>query len=183
MSKPLVLLYCGSFSPISVAHLRSIEVGKNYLEKQGYTVTVIISPVGDAYKKKDLLPAAQRIEILQLAAKNSDYIQVSDWESKREEYTRTLLVLQHFSEENPGVPVRLLCGSDLLESFNMPGVWADEDVMIINEFNFLVRIINNHLQMEAIVKDFGLIVLTRGDNIDSTIEACKHLANYKVLMV
>jgi len=34
---------------------------------------------------------AQRIEILQLvAAKNSGYIQVSDWESKREEYKTTL---------------------------------------------------------------------------------------------
>ena len=129
IERPIIILYCGSFSPISVAHLRSIEVAKHHLEKEGFTVTVIISPVGDAYKKKDLLPASQRLDLLQLAVTNLDYIKISDWECNQDVFIRTLLVLEHFAEENPGVPVKLLCGSDLLESFNIPGVWTEQDVI------------------------------------------------------
>ena len=29
------------------------------------------------------------------------------------------------------VQVKLLCGGDLLESFDVPGLWADEDVSVI----------------------------------------------------
>lgn len=40
------------------------------------------------------------------------------------------------------VQIKLLCGSDLLESFGTPGLWADEDI-------------------EAIVGQHGLVVITR----------------------
>lgn len=38
--------------------------------------------------------------------------------------------------------VMLLCGTDLLESFTRPGVWAPEDI-------------------EAICRDFGVVCITR----------------------
>jgi nicotinic acid mononucleotide adenylyltransferase len=45
------------------------------------------------------------------------------------------VVLQYFDRkinenrsEEDRLQVMLLCGSDLLASFNTPGVWADEDV-------------------------------------------------------
>jgi len=40
-------------------------------------------------------------------------------------FTRLTLILST-GETKP--QVMLLCGSDLLESFNKPGVWSDEDV-------------------------------------------------------
>jgi nicotinic acid mononucleotide adenylyltransferase len=48
---------------------------------------------------------------------------------------RVKVVLQYFDRkinenrsEEDRLQVMLLCGSDLLASFNTPGVWADEDV-------------------------------------------------------
>ncbi|KAK4875167.1 hypothetical protein RN001_011589 [Aquatica leii] len=43
---------------------------------------------------------------------------------------------------NGPVQVKLLCGADLLESFAVPGLWADEDI-------------------ETIIKHHGLVVVTR----------------------
>lgn len=43
------------------------------------------------------------------------------------------------------VKVKLLCGSDLLESFGTPGLWADEDI-------------------ESIVGNHGIMVVTREGN-------------------
>lgn len=58
------------------------------------------------------------------------------------------------------VQIKLLCGGDLLESFGTPGLWADEDVNTVKLTNFHL----NHiilLQIESIVGQHGLIVITR----------------------
>uniref|UniRef100_A0A2I3GUW7 Nicotinamide nucleotide adenylyltransferase 1 n=1 Tax=Nomascus leucogenys TaxID=61853 RepID=A0A2I3GUW7_NOMLE len=59
----VVLLACGSFNPITNMHLRLFELAKDYMNGTGrYTVVKgIISPVGDAYKKKGLIPAYHRV--------------------------------------------------------------------------------------------------------------------------
>lgn len=58
---------------------------------------------------------------------------------------------------NRSVIVKLLCGADLLESFGIPGLWADEDI-------------------EAIVGQHGLMVITR-----STINPAEFIYNSDVL--
>lgn len=54
------------------------------------------------------------------------------------ERTETANVLRHFEEElnrdrspsDPKIEVMLVCGSDLLDSFNTPGLWKVEHVRI-----------------------------------------------------
>lgn len=59
---PLVLVACGSFSPITYLHLRMFEMVSDYirLHTKFELVGGYLSPVSDAYKKKGLALAEHR---------------------------------------------------------------------------------------------------------------------------
>ncbi|XP_032156215.1 nicotinamide/nicotinic acid mononucleotide adenylyltransferase 1 [Sapajus apella] len=97
----VVLLACGSFNPITNMHLRLFELAKDYLNGTGRyrVVKGIISPVGDAYKKKGLIPAHHRVIMAELATKNSKWVEVDTWESLQKEWKETLKVLRHHQEK------------------------------------------------------------------------------------
>lgn len=154
----VVLVMCGSFSPVHRGHLRAFEIARQFLTESTPHAFVrgILSPVSDAYNKNDLVPAAERLAMLQLAVGEegpASGLEVDEWEALQGHYTPTLQVLRHIQErigdEVDGRPVRvmLLCGADLLASFLKPGVWAEED-------------------MRAIAKEFGFVVLTRDESMD-----------------
>lgn len=147
----VVLVATGSFNPPTYMHLRMFELAKDELQQRGYCVLGgYMSPVNDAYKKKDLLPAAHRIRFCELACKNSSFVMVDSWEAMQKDFQRTLTVLSRIRTSlfNNGVSdqghlkVMLLCGSDLLESFSTTGVWIPD-------------------QVRAICKDFGVICIRR----------------------
>ncbi|XP_062316271.1 nicotinamide/nicotinic acid mononucleotide adenylyltransferase 1 isoform X1 [Osmerus eperlanus] len=97
----VVLLACGSFNPITNMHLRMFELARDYLEDSGQyrVVRGIISPVGDAYKKKGLIEAYHRVEMAQLASESSDWIRVDAWESQQIDWVETVKVVRHHYEE------------------------------------------------------------------------------------
>nr|XP_022341479.1 nicotinamide/nicotinic acid mononucleotide adenylyltransferase 1-like isoform X2 [Crassostrea virginica] len=92
-----VLLACGSFNPVTNMHLRMFEIAKDALHKtQKFSVIKgIISPVSDAYNKKDLLPASHRCEMLKLALKSSNWINMDTWECEQSKWTETAKVLKY----------------------------------------------------------------------------------------
>lgn len=55
----------------------------------------VISPVHDAYAKKELASASHRCAMLRLALQNSDWIRLSSWETRQNGWTKTRLSLQH----------------------------------------------------------------------------------------
>ncbi|KAI9726755.1 MAG: hypothetical protein M1828_000611 [Chrysothrix sp. TS-e1954] len=141
--EPLVLVSCGSFSPITYLHLRMFEMCKDWVKNNTRfdVVAGYLSPVSDAYKKAGLVSANHRIEMCRLAVQQSSWIMVDDWEAIKEEYTRTALVLDHFEHEinevRGGVEtgsgkrkakIALMSGADLLDTMSDPGVWAHEDL-------------------------------------------------------
>jgi len=137
---PVVLVACGSFSPITIMHLRLLEMSKDYFDSNGFEVIGgYFSPVGDAYTKKGLVDAIDRTNMAILATVDSDWIMVDTWEAAKPKWTPTIEVLEHFSKEinsvNPHnknkVQVIFVCGSDLLDSFNTPGLWSAEDIQKI----------------------------------------------------
>jgi len=134
--KPLILVACGSYSPVTNMHMRLHVMARDWMEEKGYDVLgSYFSPVADAYGKKDLAPISHRINMLNLAVASSDFIMVDEWEGRKSAWTETVKVMNHYGEEvnkdrPPGAPkigVMLICGSDLLDSFNTPGLWADQD--------------------------------------------------------
>ncbi|KAG6885386.1 Nicotinamide/nicotinic acid mononucleotide adenylyltransferase 2 [Termitomyces sp. T159_Od127] len=141
---PLVLVACGSFSPVTYLHLRMFEMAKDYV-RQNTNYEIVggyLSPVSDMYKKPGLLNARHRVNMCNLAAEESAaWLMVDPWEAFQS-YQRTAIVLDHFDYEintvlggihtedgeHRNVHVMLLAGSDLISTMSEPGVWSLADV-------------------------------------------------------
>ncbi|ODQ79233.1 hypothetical protein BABINDRAFT_162271 [Babjeviella inositovora NRRL Y-12698] len=142
---PLVIVACGSFSPITYLHLRMFEMAIDAVREQTKFEVIggYFSPVSDNYKKRGLASSTHRVRMCELACeRTSSWLMVDAWESLQPTYQRTALVLDHFNEEinvkrggiagkngeRKAVKIMLLAGGDLIESFGEPDVWADADV-------------------------------------------------------
>ncbi|KAI8394054.1 uncharacterized protein BYT42DRAFT_28818 [Radiomyces spectabilis] len=142
---PLVIVACGSYSPITYLHLRMFEMAKDhFMEKNEYELLAgYYSPVSDAYMKEGLAKAKDRVKMCQLAVEStSDWLMVDSWESRQCSYQRTAVVLDHFDEhlnqinggiatksgERRKIKIMLLAGGDLIASFGHPGVWTPNDL-------------------------------------------------------
>lgn len=142
---PLVIVACGSFSPITYLHLRMFEMAVDAIREQTRFEVIggYYSPVSDHYSKRGLAPARHRVRMCELACeRTSSWLMVDAWESLQPQYTRTAKVLDHFNEElnvkrggiltadgtKRGVKIMLLAGGDLIESMGEPNVWADDDL-------------------------------------------------------
>lgn len=142
---PLVVVACGSFSPVTYLHLRMFEMALDAISEQTRFEVIggFYSPVSDNYKKQGLAPAHHRVRMCELACeRTSSWLMVDAWELLQLKYTRTALVLDHFNEEinikrggirttsgeARGVKIMLLAGGDLIESMGEPDVWADQDL-------------------------------------------------------
>jgi len=165
---PLVLVSCGSFSPPTNLHLRMFEQAADYCEFQTQYELIggFFSPVGDAYKKAGLVSAQHRINMTNIAVReSSDWISVDAWEPLHKEYLPTVKVLDHFdyemnnvlggirtqSGERKRVHVALLAGADLIQTMSTPGLWAHED-------------------LERILGHYGAFILERsGTDIDDAL--------------
>ncbi|KAI1436207.1 nicotinamide mononucleotide adenylyl transferase [Xylaria sp. CBS 124048] len=157
---PLVLVACGSFSPITFLHLRMFEMANDYarMNTNFEVVGGYLSPVSDAYKKAGLAPSHHRVRMCELAAEEtSDWLMVDPWEAIQPDYSPTAAVLDHFEHEINGVlggvgiagdsnpenrrPVKimLLAGADLISTMSTPGVWAEADLdHILGSFGAMI---------------------------------------------
>ncbi|PGH27776.1 nicotinate (nicotinamide) nucleotide adenylyltransferase [Polytolypa hystricis UAMH7299] len=168
---PLVLVACGSFSPITYQHLRMFPMASDFVRfNTDYEVMgCYLSPVSDAYKKIGLAPACHRIEMSELAVKSSDWIMVDPWEAIQPEYVPTAKVLDHFEYEintvmggvedvngnKRHVKISLLAGADLIQTMSTPGLWAPRD-------------------LDHILSNFGTFIIERaGTDIDEALASLK----------
>ncbi|KAK4389895.1 Nicotinamide/nicotinic acid mononucleotide adenylyltransferase [Sesamum angolense] len=116
-----------------------------------------------------LIHAENRIAMCNLACQSSDFIMEDPWEANQSTYQRTLTVLSRVKTllcksgvvTNESLKVMLVCGSDLLESFSIPGFWIRE-------------------QVKTICRDFGLICIRRGgQDVQSIVSKDDILNEYK----
>ncbi|KAK7057568.1 MFS domain-containing protein [Favolaschia claudopus] len=141
---PVVLVACGSFSPVTYLHLRMFEMAKDYVRHNTEFEIVggYLSPVSDMYKKAGLLSAQHRVNMCTLGAEDtSTWLMVDPWEAFQD-YQRTAVVLDHFDYhintvlggahtadgEQRNIRVMLLAGSDLISTMSEPGVWSYSDL-------------------------------------------------------
>ena len=159
---PLVVVACGSYSPVTYLHLRMFEMGYDYIQdsEKFEIIGGYFSPVSDAYAKPGLAPWFHRVDMCALATQDSSWIMVDSWEPSQPAYVRTAKVLDHFHEELNGKdggilmpdgiidfilgtrkPIRivLLAGGDLIQSFSVPNLWKEEDLFhILSGFGCLI---------------------------------------------
>ncbi|KAI0120532.1 Nucleotidylyl transferase [Hypoxylon sp. NC0597] len=166
---PLVLVACGSFSPITYLHLRMFEMANDYarINTQYEVVGGYLSPVSDAYKKAG-------VRMCELAAEEtSSWLMVDPWEALQPDYMPTAKVLDHFEyeinhvlngilaadgETRKPVKIMLLAGADLIGTMSTPGVWAEKD-------------------LDHILGNFGAMIVERsGTDMD---EALANLKQYE----
>ncbi|KAG7190253.1 hypothetical protein KM043_006372 [Ampulex compressa] len=167
----VILMSCGSYNPPTNMHLRMFEIARDHLHRMGTHMVVggVISPVHDAYAKKELASATQRCAMLKLALQNSDWIRLSTWETRQNDAEDMDWIPENIKNNSDDTPIqiKLLCGADLLESFGTYDLWAEEDI-------------------DAIVGEHGLVVITReGSNpnkfiYDSDILS-KHMHNIYIV--
>ncbi|KAJ7668663.1 hypothetical protein DFH06DRAFT_1182219 [Mycena polygramma] len=141
---PIVLVACGSFSPVTYLHLRMFEMAKDYVRHNTDFEIVggYLSPVSDKYKKPGLLSAQHRVNMCTLGAEDtSSWLMVDPWEAFQD-YQRTAVVLDHFDYEintvlggartadgeQRNIRIMLLAGSDLISTMSEPGVWSYSDL-------------------------------------------------------
>lgn len=167
----VILLSCGSFNPPTIMHLRMFELARDYLHNAGRFQVIggVISPVHDAYGKMGLAESKHRLEMVRLALTDNSWVKLSTWEAERQKgWTRTRKVLDYYQSclnkyvngesqikeewmpdnlEPKSSPVicKLLCGADVLESFNIPDLWTQDD-------------------MQAITRVYGIVAITRSGN-------------------
>ncbi|KAF6110334.1 nicotinamide nucleotide adenylyltransferase 1 [Phyllostomus discolor] len=124
----VVLLACGSFNPVTNMHLRLFELARDYMNGTGKyrVVKGIISPVGDAYKKKGLISAHHRVIMAELATKNSSWVEVDSWESLQKEWTETEKVLRHHQEKLEASGCDRQQDSPVLERPGRKRKWAEQ---------------------------------------------------------
>lgn len=172
-AKKIFLVGAGCFSPPTIMHLRMFDVGRDHLHSLGSSnahrvIGGVLSPAHDKYSfnKPGLISSAHRVAMCRAAAQSSKFVRVSAWEAEQEEWTPTREALDAYAAQMKSyasgriprpewIPpnanladlseatLYLLCGDDLLESFNTPGLWRPTDI-------------------EKIVRDYGLVVLSRG---------------------
>lgn len=153
---PLVIVACGSFSPVTYLHLRMFEMALDAITEltRFEVIGGYYSPVSSNYKKQGLAEAHHRVRMCELACERTSlWLMVDAWESLQPKYTRTALVLDHFNEEinikrggilsasgeRRGVKIMLLAGGDLIESMGEPDVWADQDLHhILGKYGCLI---------------------------------------------
>ncbi|KAJ9672413.1 hypothetical protein PVL29_025863 [Vitis rotundifolia] len=170
----VVLVATGSFNPPTNMHLRMFELARDALRSEGYCVIGgYMSPVNDAYKKRGLISAEHRIQMCDLACKSSEFVMVDPWEANQSTFQRTLMVLSRIKCslcENGLIPreslkVMLVCGSDLLESFGIPGFWIVEQVMAICRDYGVVCIRREGQDVEKIISDNNILNENKGNII------------------
>lgn len=162
----LVLVECGSFSPVTNFHLILLEAVRDYVmtqTKQFEVIGGIMSPVHDAYGKKSLIHQDHRVAICERAVSDSSWIGVSAWETKQNAWTRTAQVLSHYHKVinasglyDEDVHVRLVMGTDVLQSFLIPDLWAPEDIEMILGKNGAVVIEREGMDTKGLVATTSL---------------------------
>lgn len=83
---PLVLVACGSYSPLTYLHLRMFEMAQDFIADtpEFEIIGGYFSPVSDAYDKPGLAAWEHRVEMCELAVEGSGWLMVDHWEGTDE---------------------------------------------------------------------------------------------------
>jgi len=130
------IVYGGSFNPPTLAH---IEIIKRLLALYPQA-SMIIVPVGDDYRKKELASFEHRYRMLELATKDIDNLMISTIEHERP-YQGTLATLKEL--EVIDQELLFVIGSDNLVHFdqwiNYQELLSSYPFIVMNRFGYMTK--------------------------------------------
>ena len=165
-------IYGGTFNPPHIGHLRAAQQAAEILDLD----KLLLIP--DRIAPHKVIPSGsptpeQRLEMVQIAVKNSPKLEVSDMELRREGPSYSYITVEQLREEYPDAKLYLLMGTDMFLSFLS---WKNPDRILANVTLAVlyrgekgeVRLIEE--QMEKLRETGADVVLIRNDvvNISST---------------
>lgn len=131
MMKKKIGILGGTFNPIHIGHLILAENAYDTLQLE----KVLIMPSGISYLKDpaEILPAKQRIQMVQLAIGNNKHLELSTFETDRPGNSYTYETLIQLQEENPDCEYYYIIGADSLfniEQWMEPQLIFDHCVLV-----------------------------------------------------
>ena len=105
-----ILALGGSFNPIHNGHL---EIVRFVRDKLGFH-RIILVPNGDSYRKADLVQAAIRLAMVQIAVDGEPGVEITDVEARSDIPMRNVLTLNEIREQYPDDELYLYRGLDAL---------------------------------------------------------------------
>ncbi|MFT5873042.1 MAG: nicotinate-nucleotide adenylyltransferase [Clostridium sp.] len=152
MKNNLMIIYGGSFNPPSLAH---ITLATQLLRSLGAKELLFI-PVGDHYKKKELVAACHRVNMLKLAIGQDSRLSVSTIEIDTQKRLYTIETLDKLKKRYPKSDLCFLMGTDNLRDITY---WKD---------------------WERLISEYKIIVMDRGeDTLWQVLDDIKVLKSYK----
>ena len=123
-----------------------------------------------------------RVEMCRLLTSTSDWLSVSTWESENPKWTPTVLSVEYHAEKaksefDAGLrllgrllgflssffyPILSSVGADFLESFSVPGLWADDDVERIAKIG-IIAISRNGIDSTAVLDGHPVLKNHKGN--------------------
>ncbi|MBR3760954.1 MAG: nicotinate (nicotinamide) nucleotide adenylyltransferase [Ruminococcus sp.] len=109
-------IYGGSFNPVHNGH---IHLALTAAEEFGLDRIYLVPSKKSPHRSSDeYAPDADRVEMLRLACRISDKLEVSSYELENDRVSYSVYTVRHFREFFPDAELFLLVGSDMLLSFD-----------------------------------------------------------------
>lgn len=165
---PVCCIFRGSLNPITNGHLYTLNTAIDNLKNNEFHVGSYFVPVTDAYQKKGLISSKHRIEMIRKTIKDLNYVDIDTYDSQQKTVLTNLEILDYFKNNlqslYSNIVIKMVCGSDTIETWNVPELWSDFD-------------------MENILLHYHLTVCVReNDDVDKFIKDNKYLTQYKELI-
>lgn len=163
-------IFGGVFNP---PHNFHFAVAEEILNNHPEFEKIIFMPVGDKYKKPEIIPAKHRYNMLKLACNKNKKIEVSDFEMQQEEQFYAYQTLDAFQKRYPDYQFSFIIGSDSLKTFE---TWKRYEYLL-NQFEILVyprgndnaeKILAEHPILKNVKELFTLANCHISTNISST---------------
>lgn len=135
----MTLVYGGSFNPPTLAHQAILDKLKDLYPE----AKIIVIPVGDDYRKKDLAPFFHRVEMIKLMIEEDDNIIISSIEGHHP-FHGTIETLNMLSQTYSDIHV--VIGQDQLASIDS---WIRAKELIEN-YPFLIMRRNNSMDQSEV---------------------------------
>lgn len=148
----ILIVYGGAFNPPSIAHITLAEQLVSSVDAK----KLLFTPVGDHYKKDELINANHRVNMLKLACEKHKNMDVSTIEVDSEKRLYTIETLDKIREQNPNNEIYFIMGTDNL------------------------RDILNWKEWDRLLKEYKIIVMNRGeDTLSKVLKDMPILKSYK----
>lgn len=124
----MIVVFGGSFNPPTIAH---INIAKEIFNQNKEISKVIIVPVSNKYDKNGLIDFKYRYDMLNIATKGYEFIEVSDIEDTEDVQLNTYETLDIIKTKYPDEDIVFLLGADNLSYFTE---WTNSEYILKNYF-------------------------------------------------